>query len=161
MFGTLQDRPIKEPKKAGIVDMAGANDWIRSVYLPEHNARLAKPAALPDNGFAAVDEKLPIETLCIEEERIVARDTTVSWGRVKLQLPESRLRAHDVKARVRVHEYADGTLAVLHGPRRLAGYDAGERLLSAPTARSARRSRGSGRKNGSAGGSNQRIDLKR
>ena len=28
------------------------------------------------------------------------------------------------QARVRVHHYPDGTLALFHGPRRLAGYDA-------------------------------------
>jgi len=39
-------------------------------------------------------------------------------------LPPSRLRAHFVKAKVRVHEYPDGTLAVYWGPHRLADYDA-------------------------------------
>lgn len=136
MFGTLQDRLIKELKKAGIRDIDPANAWIGEVYLPAHNARFAKPAALADSGFVAVrDRQQLIETLCIEEDRIVARDNTVSYGRLKLQLPESRLRPHYVKARVKVHEYPDGTLAVLHGPRLLARYDAAGRLLAcAPTA---------------------------
>ena len=48
MFGTLQDRLIKELAKAGIGDIAGANAWIRDVCLPAHNARFAKPAALAE-----------------------------------------------------------------------------------------------------------------
>ncbi len=39
-----------------------------------------------------------------------------------LQIPEDRHRHHYVKARVRVHEYPDGSLALFHGPRRLADY---------------------------------------
>jgi hypothetical protein len=40
-----------------------------------------------------------------------------------LQIPPSPLRAHFVRATVRVHEYPDGRLAVFHGPHRLADYD--------------------------------------
>jgi hypothetical protein len=74
------------------------------------------------------------ETLCVQEQRVVGRDNTVSFGRLKLQLPESPLRHHFVKARVRVHEYPHGALAVFHGPRCLARYDAaGELIAAAPT----------------------------
>jgi hypothetical protein len=52
-----------------------------------------------------------------------AGDNTITYGRRKLQLPQSPLRRHYVKARVRLREYPDGTLAVFHGPRRIARYD--------------------------------------
>ena len=130
MFGTLQDRLPKELKRAGIRDVEAANRWIREVYLREHNARFARPAELPDSAFVPVkDQELLADILCLEEERVVARDNTVSWGRLKLQLPESRIRPHYVKARVRVHEYPDGALAVFHGPRRLARYTADGQLI--------------------------------
>ena len=41
---------------------------------------------------------------------------------MSLQIPADRHRHHYVKARVRVHEYPDRTLAVFHGPRCLARY---------------------------------------
>ena len=41
-----------------------------------------------------------------------------------MQIPPDRHRHHYVKARVRVHEYPDGTLAAFHGPRCLARYQA-------------------------------------
>ena len=70
----------------------------------------------------------------MQEERVVARDNTVSFEGLKLQLPESPLRHRFVKARVRVHRYPDGALAVFHGPRCLARYDAGGvPIASVPT----------------------------
>jgi hypothetical protein len=133
LFGTLQDRLIKELALAGVREIEAANRFIREIYLPEHNTRFAKPAELPDSAFVPVkDQELLNEILCVEEERIVARDNTVSWGRLKLQLPESRLRAHYVKARVRVHEYPDASLAVFHGPRCLARYRADGEPIGQP-----------------------------
>jgi hypothetical protein len=67
--------------------------------------------------------------LCIQEERVVGNDNTVRYRGLSLQLPESPLRPHFVKARVRVHDYPDGTLAVFHGPHRRARYDGQGRLL--------------------------------
>ena len=123
MFGTLQDRLIKELAKAGIGEVEAANRFLREVYLPAHNARFAKPPALPESAFVAADAALLREILCVQEERIVARDNTVAYAGLRLQLPESPLRAHYVKARVVVHEYPDGSLAVFHGPRLVARYD--------------------------------------
>ena len=137
MFGTLQDRLIKELAKAGIREIEAANAWIRDVYLPQHNARFAKPAALEESAFVAADPALLAETLCIEEERVVARDNTVAFANRLLQLPASNARAHYVKARVKVREYPDGTLAVFHGPRRIAHYTAqGVEIAGVPTTRS-------------------------
>jgi transposase len=134
MFGTLQDRLIKELAKAGIRAIDAANAWIRDVYLPAHNARFAKPAALEESAFVAADPALLAETLCIEEERVVARDNTVAYDSRQLQLPASRARAHYVKAHVKVRDYPDGTLAVFHGPRRIARYSAqGEEIAQVPT----------------------------
>ena len=129
MFGTLQDRLIKELAKAGVREIEAANQWLRQVYLPRHNARFARPAALSDSGFVAVSDAASLsETLCVQEERVVDRANTVSWGRLRLQLPQSPLRAHYVKARVRVHQYPDRTLAVFHGPRCIARYAADGQL---------------------------------
>jgi transposase len=125
MFGTLQDRLIKELARAGIAEIAAANQWIRDVYLPDHNARFVKPPQLEESAFVPVADPAALaEILCIEQERIVARDNTVTYGGLSLQLPESRARAHYVKARVKVREYPDGMLAVFHGPRLLARYNA-------------------------------------
>ena len=38
-------------------------------------------------------------------------------------IPADRHRCHYVKAKVRVHRYSNGELAVFHGPRKLADYN--------------------------------------
>jgi transposase len=132
VFGTLQDRLIKELALAGIVDIEAANRWIRDVYLPDHNARFGHEAALPESGFVKVDRERLIETLVIEEERTVGRDNTIGWAGRRLQVPESPLRRHYVGAKVKVHVYPDETLGVLHGPRVIARFTAkGEPLVGA------------------------------
>jgi len=108
MFGTLQDRLAKELKLAGMADIEAANRFISEVYLADHNARFARPPEIAESAFVAADPARLAEILCIEEERIVARDNTVAYEGVRLQLPESRARAHYVKARVKVREYPDG-----------------------------------------------------
>ena len=134
MFGTLQDRLPKELKLAGIRDIDAANRFIREVYLPAHNTRFAKPPQIAERAFVALpDPRCLIEMLCSEEERIVARDNTVTYLGLTLQLPESPARAHYVKARIKVRAYPDGTLAVFHGPRVLARYDANGNPFETPS----------------------------
>ena len=121
MFGTLQKRLPQELRLAGITDMEIANRFLEEHYLPQHNARFRVPAEAKGSAFVPFAGALE-DILCIQEERTVANDNTVRYkGRV-LQIPADRHRHHYVKARVRVHEYPDGTMAVFHGPRCLARY---------------------------------------
>jgi hypothetical protein len=138
-FGTLQGRLPKELRLFGITDIAAANRYIREIYLPMHNKLFARPAQLPqESAFVKVrDPNALADVLCVQQHRVVARDNTVSYESRCLQLPQSPARPHYVKANVRVHEYPDGTLAVFHGPRRLACYTAeGEEIADIPIARS-------------------------
>jgi hypothetical protein len=64
------------------------------------------------------------------EDRTVANDNTIAWNGRRLQLPESRLRPHFVKALVRVQEYPDGTVSVFLGPHRLARFAADGQQIS-------------------------------
>ncbi len=123
-FETLQDRLVKELKLAGIRDIETANRFIAEVYLPDHNSRFARAPESPDSAFVPARPEQVRDILCHQQERVVGNDNTVRYGNRHLQLPKSPLRPHYVKARVRVHEYPDGTLAVFHGPRLLARYRA-------------------------------------
>jgi transposase len=124
LFQTLQDRLVKELALAGIRTVAEANRFIRDCYLPAHQAQFAVKAEQEGSAFVAVSGVDLREILCIQEERQVDRDNTVWWRRMKLQIPPSPLRAHFVKARVKVRQYHDGSHAVFHGPRCLGRYDA-------------------------------------
>jgi len=64
------------------------------------------------------------EILCVQEERQVGNDNCVSFNRLKLQqIPESPLRAHFVKTRVKVRQYPDGNPCDFLRPRCLGRYD--------------------------------------
>jgi transposase len=118
MFRTLQDRLPKELALAGIAeDLDQANRFLREVYLPRHNARFAALPAETGSAFVPVAEHQWRDILCIQDERTVAPDNTVAWKRQRLQIPPHPARAHFVRAKVRVHEYPDGDLAIFHGPR--------------------------------------------
>ncbi len=69
------------------------------------------------------------DMLCEQFERTVGNDNCVRFEGVVLQIPADQHRCHYVKAKVRVHRYTGGGLAVFHGPRKLAEYDgAGKRI---------------------------------
>jgi transposase len=121
-FGTLQDRLVKELALARITTVEAANRFIREVYLPEHNDRFAVAPEQPETGFVADRGGAHRDILCVQEERVVGNDNTVRYRGLSLQIPPSPIRPHFVKARVRVHDYPDGTLAIFHGPRCLARY---------------------------------------
>lgn len=132
VFRTLQDRVPKELALAGITDMAGANRYLAERFLPAYNRRFAVPAAESGTAFVPWMGTNLAEMLCVQEDRVVANDNTVRYQGRHLQIPPDPHRFHYVKATVRVHAYPDGTLAVCHGPRCLARYDA-EGRLSEPT----------------------------
>lgn len=123
-FRTLQDRLPKEFKLAGIDTVETANRWLAETYIADHNRLFAIEPEQAESAFMPDKIGAWREALCIQEERVVGNDNTVTWETMKLQLPASRLRPHFVKAKVRVHAYPDGTLAVYLGPHRLADYDA-------------------------------------
>jgi len=123
VFQTLQDRLVKELALAGIDTIEAANVFIRDRYIPAHNARFAIAAEQPGTAFVAIPGVDLDEVLCVQEERQVGNDNCVSFNRLKLQIPESPLRAHFVKARVKVRQYPDGSHAIFHGQRCLGRYD--------------------------------------
>jgi hypothetical protein len=108
-------------------------------FIPAHNRRFAVAAAEPGSAFVPFAGALA-EILCVQAERVRGRghDNRVRYAGLSLQIPAQAHRHHFVKVTVRVHAYGDGSLAVFHGPRRLARYDAdGRRLAEASATRSA------------------------
>jgi hypothetical protein len=122
-FATLQDRLVKELALAGITSIDKANAFLREVYLPAHNQRFAVEATEPGSAFTPIPGVDLDEILCVQEERQVTNDNCVSYRTLKLQIPPRPMRAHFVKARVKIHVYPDGSYALFHGPRCIGRYD--------------------------------------
>ncbi len=123
MFETLQDRLVKELADAGIDTIEAANQFLNDTYLPAHNRRFAVTPAEQGSAFVPWAGGDLAEILCHHEDRIVGNDNTVIFGRLRLQIEPSPLRAHFVKATVQVRRYADHTIAVFYGPRCIGRYD--------------------------------------
>ena len=130
MFATLQGRLPKELRLAGISTVEAANAWLKAHYIVEHNAAFAIKPEQEGTAFVADRHEAWREALCVVEERTVANDNTIAWSGRRLQLPESRLRPHFVKALVRLHQYPDGTVSVFLGPHRLARFAADGQNIS-------------------------------
>lgn len=128
VFGTLQNRLPQELRLAGIGAVDAANRFLAEVFVPAHNARFAVAAAEPGSAFVPYAGELA-EVLCVQVERVVGNDNCVRYQGRCLQIPPHRHRHHFVKVKVRVHAYADGRLAVFHGPRCLARYHSDGRPL--------------------------------
>lgn len=122
VFHTLQDRLAKELALAKITAVKAANVFLRDVYIPAHNARFAVQAEQEGSAFAAIPGAGLMEILRVQEERQAGNGNCVPFNRPRLQMPASPLRAHFVKARIKVHQYHDGTRAIFHGPRCLGRY---------------------------------------
>ncbi len=133
LFGTLQKRLPQELRLAGITTITAANRFLAERFVPDHNARFAVTAAEAGSAFVPFAGDLA-EILCVRALRVVGNDNCVRYGGLCLQIPAQRHRHHFVKVQVHVHAYADGRLAVCHGPRCLARYAPDGRLIEAPQA---------------------------
>jgi transposase len=128
-FRTHQDRLPKELALAGISDMEEANRYLAQVYLPAHNEEFTVAPPEPENVFVPWAGGNLDDILCEHHERTVNNDNCVSFKGLTLQIPPDKYRCHYVRVKVRVHHYPDGQLAIFHGPRNLAVYDAQGNLI--------------------------------
>ncbi len=92
--------------------------------MPAFNREFAVKPAVEGSAFVPYSGDGLEEILCEQFDRTVNKDNCVAFDRKKLQIPAHSCRRHYVKARVRVHRYTDGQLAVFYGPRKLASYTA-------------------------------------
>lgn len=129
MFRTHQERLPRELALAGITNMATANHYLDQVYLPAFNVEFMQPAMEAGSAFVDWIGGELDDILCERFERTVGHDNCVSFAAMKLQIPADRYRCHYVKAKVAVLRHIDGSLAILHGPRKLAEYDTKGQLL--------------------------------
>ena len=122
-FLTHQDRLPKELALKGITTMTEANRYIQKAYLPAYNKKFAHPSREEGSAFISYIGPPLNDILCEQYERTVQHDNCVKFENLVLQIPKDEYRCNYIKANVRVHRYLDGTLAIFHGPRKLAIYD--------------------------------------
>jgi len=122
-FRTHQGRLPKELADEGITTMEEANRYLKKTYMPAFNAEFMEPAAGEGAFFVPHTVGNVEDILCEQFERTVGNDNCVSFEGRSLQIPADQYRCHYVKVKIRVHRYPDGTLALFHGPRKLATFN--------------------------------------
>ena len=128
--GTLQGRLVNELRVAGIATVGGANRYLREQFIADDNRRFARAPADPASAFVPIGRADLEHILCHEEERVVARDNTVSVDRVLLQLDRQPGRRTCAGLRVLVRRHLDGTHSVWWGRRCLGRFSAAGRARS-------------------------------
>jgi hypothetical protein len=122
--GTLQDRLINELRVAGIRTMEEANRYLREVFIPNYNRRFAKAAACPESAFVSAGNVDLDQVFCVYGERRVAKDNTVIFSQLRLQIAKQPGRATCAGMRVQVRRHLNGTHSIWQGILCLGTYDA-------------------------------------
>ncbi len=122
-FQTHQDRLVNELKFHGITTMEKANQYLDTVYRPAFNAKFTEKPVEAGSAFVPWIGSNLDDYLSEHFERTVGRDNCVSFERLTLQIPSDSYRFNYIKTKVRIHRYADRSLALFYGPRKLANYD--------------------------------------
>jgi transposase len=132
--GTVQGRLVNELRVAGITTLAAANRYLRERFLPDYNATFGRAPADAASAFVPVGRHDLEQILCHQEERVVARDNTVTFGRLVLQITKQRGRRSCAGLHVVVRRHLDGRHSVWWGPRCLGRYTGQGRPLQTKAA---------------------------
>jgi transposase len=129
LWGTLQDRLVKELRKAGANDLESANR-VLAAYLPKFNARFQIKAAQPGSAYLPWPaDRDPALYFCFKYTRTVTNDNTIPFNNYRLQIPPGPGRKSYAKARVDLHHTMDGSLAVFYQGQHLITF---QPVTSAP-----------------------------
>ena len=124
--GTQQDRLVKKMRLLKISDDAQANAYVRTDYLPKHNARFTVEPASPVDHHREWDRRLQMDDVfCLEHTRVIGNDYVVQYNNHGLQLDRAARGRVPAKSRVLMRETEDGRLRVIHVSR-----DGQERVCS-------------------------------
>jgi len=120
LFGTLQDRMVKEMRLRGIADEERANKYLREEFVPWFNEHYAvipvKRGDLHRTPTAKERDGLP-STFSVKENRVVTADFTVRYKNEWLQLTKEQTVTVRKGDAVIIEERLDGSRKVLHEVR--------------------------------------------
>jgi transposase len=123
-FGTWQGRLPQELRLRGIKDLAQANEFLRTEYIPEFNSRFTVSAAQKGSAFVRARRKDLDWIFSVQHERTVNNDNTLTLENRVFQLDKTRWRNTLAGQTVIVHEHLDGRMSIRYGPNVIAQYAA-------------------------------------
>jgi transposase len=138
--GVHQDRLIKKMRLKQIGGYEEANQYLKQIYLPQHNARYAVAPAERLDFHEPVPRGLNLEDVfCLETERKVSNDWVVQYGSRWLQIePQARVAAG---SRVLIRQRRDGSLKLVQQQAEVAWHELPARPRQPPPSKPTTRAR--------------------
>ena len=128
-FGTWQGRLPQELRLAGISTVEGANSFLRERYIKEFNAKFSVPAEEKGTAFRRTSRSDLNWIFTVQNERVVAKDNTVTMAGRQWQIDKTRFRSTLAGSTVTIHEHLDETVSIRFGPHVVGRFDSkGEKL---------------------------------
>ena len=118
--------------------MEAANQFLRDGYIAEFNRKFAVPAAEKGTAFRPYSRRDLQWVFSVQNQRVVAKDNTVTLRERVWQLERSRWRCTLAGCTVTIHEHLNGTVSVRYGPHLVGRFTANGAPLSAETAKKPR-----------------------
>lgn len=113
MFGTLQDRLVKELRLQNITDIATANKFLKEKYIATFNEKFAVvPAKRSDlhRPLTVTETKLLPSIFSKHSKRVVMNDFTVQFDNKYFQLEAQQPTVVCRKDKIMVEEHLDGSI---------------------------------------------------
>jgi len=108
LFGTLQDRLVKEMRLGGIKTVKKANEFLKNEYLPKHNQKYAKEPKSKANLHQEAKGCDLANALCIKEKRVLTNDFTLRYKNQWFQLKGEQKTILFPKDEITVVTHMDG-----------------------------------------------------
>jgi transposase len=123
-FGTWQGRLPQELRLAGIGTVDDANAFLRQRYIAEFNQKFTVAAKEKGTAFRKTGRGDLNWVFTVQNERVVAKDNTVTMGQQVWQISKTAFRNTLAGCTVTIHEHLDGTISIRYGPHTVGRYDA-------------------------------------
>jgi hypothetical protein len=110
LFGTCQDRLVKELRLRGIGTIAEANEFLDQVFLPMWQKRFTQPPAVSGDAHRSKNGFDLAAILSHQEPRVVRNDYTVQYKNRHYQIARRSIGGGLRSSRITVEEHLDGTV---------------------------------------------------
>lgn len=112
LFGTLQDRLVKELRLANISTIEEANEFVQKDYVPKHNLKFAVEPKSETNLHEPINGYNLDNIFCLKEDRQIHSDNTVSYKTRFLQLEDKQPTIVRPKNIVTINESLNGSIEI-------------------------------------------------
>ncbi len=110
LFGTLQNRLVKEMRLAGVRTLEEANRFLDEVFVPLWERRFTVAPRRSHDAHRRLDGTQRLEAiLSVREGRVVGQDYTVKWEAQRWAIPRAEVRVGLRGARVEIERRLDGS----------------------------------------------------